>query len=219
MDRQKDATGAEQILKFYDARGYRNSVGTGQRPVVVVIDFSNAFTRGTSQFPGGDFSAELESTHRLLTGARERGVPIFYTTIAYADPERDSGFWGKKVPWLSRCKLGSEAVAIDTVLGPRADEPVIVKRFPSAFFETDLHMRLQSLGADTLVIAGCTTSVCVRATAIDAMQHGYHTLIAADAVGDLDPLLHAVHLRDLDARYADAMQVDELLIYFRSLRR
>ena len=117
-----------------------------ERPVVVVIDFSNAFTRGTSQFPGGDFSAELESTHRLLTGAREWGVPIFYTTIAYADPERNSGFWGKKVPWLSRCKLGSEAVAIDTVLGPRADEPVIVKRFPSAFFETDLHCAFKASG-------------------------------------------------------------------------
>ena len=144
---------------------------------------------------------------------------MFYTTIAYADPERDSGFWGKKVPWLSRCKLGSAAVNIDAILDPRPDEPVIVKKFPSAFFGTDLNDRLQALGIDTIVLAGCTTSVCVRATAIDAMQHNYRTLIAAEAVGDIDPALHAVHLRDLDARYADVMSVDELLSYFRTVPR
>ena len=131
----------------------------------------------------------------------------------------NSGFWGKKVPWLSHCRIGSEAVAIDTILDPRADEPVIVKKFPSAFFETDLEKRLRDFEIDTLVIAGCTTSVCVRATAIDSMQHGYHTLVAAEAVGDFDPALHAVHLRDMDARYADVMQVSELLAYFGTLRR
>jgi maleamate amidohydrolase len=219
MDRQKRPAGAEQILKFYDARGYQHSSGAGQRPAVVVVDFSNAFTRGASDFPGGDFSAELASTRKLLTAARETRVPVFYTTIAYADPERDSGFWGKKVPWLSCCKIGSEAVAIDTILDPRVDEPVIVKKYPSAFFETDLQPRLQDLGIDTLIIAGCTTSVCVRATAIDSMQHAYRTLIAADAVGDFDPALHAVHLRDMDARYADVIPVSELLAYFGSLRR
>ena len=98
MDRSKRPAGAEQILKFYDARGYQHSVGTGRCPAVVVIDFSNAFTRGVSQFPGGDFSAEMEATRRLLAAARDNGVPIFYTTIAYANPERDAGLWGKKVP-------------------------------------------------------------------------------------------------------------------------
>ncbi len=137
MIKDTKVPGAETILRFYDRRGYRHAVGTGQNPAMVVIDFSNAFTRGTSEFPGGDFAAELAQTRRLLAGARENSVPVFYTTIAYADPERDSGFWGKKVPWLSCCKLGSEAVAIDPVLEPRAQEPVIVKRFPSAFFGTD----------------------------------------------------------------------------------
>jgi nicotinamidase-related amidase len=217
MGRGKPAPGAESILSFYDTRGYRNAVGTGQHPAIVVIDFSNAFTRGASQFPGGDFGSEMAQTCRLLSAARERGLPVFYTTIAYADPEKDSGFWGKKVPWLSRCKLGSDAVAIDTVLDPQPGEPVIVKKFPSAFFETDLQDRLHTLGIDTIVLAGCTTSVCIRATAIDAMQRNFHALVAAEAVGDLDPTLHAVHLRDIDARYADVMSVDDLLAYFHSL--
>ena len=121
------------------------------------------------------------------------------------------------MPWLNCCKLGSDAVAIDTVLDPRPNEAVIVKKFPSAFFETDLQDRLHALGVDTIVLAGCTTSVCVRATAVDAMQRNFHTLVAAEAVGDLDAALHAVHLRDLDARYADVMSVDDLLAYFHSL--
>jgi nicotinamidase-related amidase len=219
MDRPKRPAGAEQILRFYDARGYQHSVGSGRRPAVIIIDFSNAFTRGTSQFPGGDFSAEMDATRCLLTAARDNRVPVFYTTIAYANPERDAGFWGKKVPWLNRCKIGSEAVAIDTALDPRTDEPVIVKKYPSAFFETDLEQLLRKLGIDTLVIAGCTTSVCVRATAIDSMQRGYHTLVAAEAVGDFDPALHAIHLRDLDARYADVMPVKDLVTYFGTLTR
>lgn len=217
MSREKSVPGAEDILRFYDARGYRNAVGPGQRPAIVVIDFSNAFTRGASQFPGGDFATETAQTRRLLAVARELGLPVFFTTIAYADPEKESGLWGKKVPWLSRCKLGSDAVAIDTVLEPRPDEPIIVKKFPSAFFETDLQDRLHALGVDTIVLAGCTTSVCVRATAVDSMQRNFHTLVAAEAVGDFDPALHAVHLRDIDARYADVMSVDNLIAYFHSL--
>jgi maleamate amidohydrolase len=219
MERHKDALAAEQILKFYDSRGYNNSIGTGKRPAVVVIDFSNAFTRGAAEFPGGDFTSELAQTRRLLEGARKHRIPVFYTTIAYADPQRDSGFWGKKVPWLVHCRAGTEAVNIDPDLRAQADEPVIVKKFPSAFFETDLQQRLHALEVDTLIIAGCTTSVCVRATAIDAMQHHYHTLIAQEAVGDFDPALHAMHLRDMDARYADVVPVDQLLSYFRSLSR
>ena len=219
MERDKHASATEKILKFYESRGYRNSIGTGTRPAVLVIDFSNAFTRGTGQFPGGDFASELAQTRRLLEGARKHGVPVFYTTIAYADPQRDSGFWGRKVPWLVHCKLGTEAVDIDPDLHARADEPVIVKKFPSAFFETDLQERLRALEVDTLIIAGCTTSVCVRATAVDAMQHHYHTLIADEAVGDFDTALHAVHLRDMDARYADVVAVDQILYYFRSLSR
>src|SRR5688572_19702377 len=98
------APGAEAILRFYDARGQRNAVGAGARPAMVVIDFSNAFTRGVADFPGGGFAAEMAQTRRLLDVARQRGLPVFYTTIAYADPERDPGLWGRKIPWLGCCR-------------------------------------------------------------------------------------------------------------------
>lgn len=216
MERGKTVPGAEAILRYYDARGHRHAVGPGARPAVLVVDFSVAFTRGTGAFSGGNFPEELRQTRRLLAAARDRGIPVLFTTIAYADPENDPGLWGVKIPWLATCKLGSPAVAIDVALDPRPDEPVVVKKFASAFFETDLDARLQAAGVDTIVLAGCTTSVCVRATAVDAMQHRYRTLIAAEAVGDLDPALHAVHLRDLDTRYADVMSVDEIVTYLQA---
>jgi len=117
------------------------------------------------------------------------------------------------VPWLYHCKTGSPLVEIDPRLQRQPDESVIVKRFPSSFFQTDLDHRLRQNGCDTLVIAGCTTSVCVRATALDAMQHGYRALLAAEAIGEFDPGIHALNLKDLDSRYADVISVNHLIDY------
>ncbi|MFM9883866.1 MAG: isochorismatase family protein [Burkholderiales bacterium] len=202
----------DDVIRFYDERGYRARIGPGKAPAIVVVDFSRAFTEGPSAFPGGDFSAPIAQTRRLLDAARGR-VPVYFTTIAYSSDLHDAGFWGIKVPWLKHCPLGDPIVDIDVRLDRRSDEPLIVKKYPSAFFGTDLHARLQADGVDTLVIAGCTTSVCVRATALDAMQYGYRPMVAAEAVGDFHADLHALHLKDLDSRYADVMPVDALIAY------
>jgi nicotinamidase-related amidase len=207
----------ERVLQFYADRGYDRSVGVGDRPALVVIDFSRAFTGGHGAFPGGRFDAEIGQTRRLIAGFREAALPILYTTIAYEDPARDAGLWAVKVPWLASCLLGSPLVEIDPALGRADHEPVVVKRFPSILFGTGLHERLQAHGVDSLVLTGCTTSVCVRASAVDAMQHGYRTLVAAEAVGDFTPDLHALHLRDIGARYADVLPVDEVLAHVRRI--
>jgi maleamate amidohydrolase len=206
------------IFDFYERRGYHHVIKPGKHPAVLVIDFSNAFTGGHTDFPGGDFAEEVRQTCRILDAARAKGAPVFYTTIAYGDSKRDSGLWGMKVPWLVHCKADTATVAIDIALGVKPGEVVIVKKYPSAFFDTDLEQELVRRKIDTLVLAGCTTSVCVRATAIDAMQRGYRTMVAAEAVGDFDPSLHAVHLRDLDARYADVMSVENVIGYFDGLK-
>lgn len=201
---------AEEILAFYDARGYATRTGFGRMPALVVIDFSCAFTGSQSAFPGGDFSAEIRQTNRLL--AAMRGVwPVFFTTIAYDDPGREGGLWAVKVPWLEKCITGTRAVEIDPLLDPQPADVLIVKHYPSAFFGTDFKTLLDARGVDTLIIAGCTTSVCVRATTIESMQYGLRTIVAREAVGDFNAKLHAVHLRDLDARYADVMSVDAIL--------
>ena len=208
-----------ELLRFYENRGYDRRVGMGDRPAVLVIDFSLAFTGGRSDFPGGDFGQEISQTLRILQEARRGKVPVFFTTIAYDDPARDAGLWGKKVPWLEHCRAGTRLVEIDPALDARPGEPVIVKKFPSAFYGTGLEAMLQAAGVDSLIIAGCTTSVCVRATAIEAMQRGLRTIIAAEAVGDLDRALHAVHLADLDARYADVVTVDEVVRHLAGVNR
>lgn len=101
---QGKGSGLEQLFGFYDKRGYQHRVGTGKRPAIVVIDFSNAFTANEGDFPGGDFSKEMAATLRMLNAARAKRIPIFYTTIAYAEPQIEAGLWGKKVPWLYHCK-------------------------------------------------------------------------------------------------------------------
>jgi nicotinamidase-related amidase len=206
----------DALLAFYRQRGYGYTLGPGQRPAVLVIDFSRAFTGGHAEFPGGNFDRELAQTCRLLAAARG-AFPVLFTTIAYAEDLHDAGLWARKVPWLEVCRRTSALVAIDPVLEVRSEEPVIVKRNPSAFHGTDLEGRLTALGVDTLVVAGCTTSVCVRATVVDAMQHGFRTLVAAEAVGDFVPEMHELHLRDLGARYADVLSTDQVLAYLRGL--
>jgi nicotinamidase-related amidase len=199
-------------LAFYDRRGYGFSVGRGVKPAVVIIDFSVAFTRGTPNFPGGGYDRQVAETARLLQAARGR-APVYFTTIAYEPHMRDAGLWAVKIPWIKGLQLSSVEVAIDERLAVRPGEPVIVKKYPSAFFETGLDNLLTKDGVDTLIIAGCTTSMCVRATAIDAMQRGYRTQLAAEAIGDITPALHAVNLADLGSRYADVVPVDELIAY------
>jgi nicotinamidase-related amidase len=161
----------EELLGFYRQRGYDRRVGFGQRPAILVIDFSRAFTGGRSDFPGGEFSREIAQTLRMLELAR-RGtkVPVLFTTIAYDEPLRDAALWGKKVPWLEHCRAGTPMVEIDPALNMQPGEPVIAKKFPSSFYGTRLEDMLRDKRIDTLILAGCTTSVCVRATALDAMQ-------------------------------------------------
>lgn len=214
-----DSGSLDELLGFYDQRGYDRRLGFGARPVLVVVDFSRAFTGGRTEFPGGDFGPQMAQARRLLDKARTGAIPVFFTTIAYDEPLRDAGLWGAKVPWLEHCKAGSLLVEIDASLDRRPGEPVIVKKYPSAFFGTDLEARLAEHRTDTLILAGCTTSVCVRATAIDAMQRGLRPVVAAEAVGDFNRALHMAHLKDLHARYADVVPVDEVLAYLGGLSR
>ena len=210
----------EELLRFYRQRGYDRRVGFGQRPAILVIDFSRAFTGGRSDFPGGEFCREIAQTLRMLEVAR-RGtkVPVLFTTIAYDEPLRDAALWGKKVPWLEHCRAGTSMVEIDPALNVQPGEPVIAKKFPSSFYGTRLEDMLREKRIDTLILAGCTTSVCVRATALDAMQRGFRCVLAAEAVGEFDRALHAVHLVDLDSRYADVVPVDEVVGYLEKLTR
>jgi len=206
------------LLDFYAKRGYRHRLGLGARPALIVIDFSYGFTASSDGFPGGDFADAVAATRRLLDAMRGR-FPVFLTTIAYGDPAREGGLWAEKVPWLLRFERGAKSVQIDAALGAHPDDVLIEKPAPSSFHRTELDAMLRARGVDTLVVAGCTTSVCVRATAVDAMQHGYRAIVAREAVGDFNPQVHEVHLQDLDARYADVTPVEDVLAHLAALPR
>jgi probable F420-dependent oxidoreductase len=213
MGNWQSATGAE-----YERKGFSARSGYGTRPALLVVDFINGFTDpGTGL--GGDYSAELAVTAKLLAEFRSRALPVFFTTVAYEPHLRDAGQFVEKVPALSILIKGSEWVKVDDRIRPRPAERVVLKKYASAFFDTTLDMELRGLGTDTVVMAGCTTSGCIRASAVDSMQHGFHTVVVRDAVGDRAETPHEVNLFDIDAKYGDVVSSGEVLGYLRGLGR
>ena len=207
------AAGAE-----YERKGFSARSGYGMRPALLIVDFINGFTDpGTGL--GGDYGAELAVTAKLLEEFRARALPVRFTTVAYEPHLRDGGKFVAKVPALSILVKGSEWVKVDDRIRPRPSEPVVLKKYASAFFDTRLDLDLQGLGVDTVIIVGCTTSGCVRASAIDSMQNGFHTVVVRDAVGDRAKTPHEVNLFDIDAKYGDVVSSREVLEHLRGLGR
>ena len=164
------------------AKGFAGRVGFGARPAVLVVDLIRGFT-DTACPLGSDLDVQVENTRRLLEAAREAGAVVVMSTSYYDEALDEAGLWSLKVPnneWLIE---GSEWVQIDERLGRREGDMLLVKKYASCFFGTDLMSRLVSRGVDTLIITGCTTSGCVRASAVDACSYGLRTIVVEDAVG------------------------------------
>jgi nicotinamidase-related amidase len=187
----------------------RRAVETGVRPALVLVDFSLGFTRADSPL-GGEFDAVVEAAARLLAAFRERRLPVCFSTVVYRRPD-EARVFRARLPALELLQGGSRWVEIDPRLAPGAAEPVFEKHFASVFHGTTLAEWLRSRRADSVVVAGLTTSGCVRATAVDALQHDYPVVVAREAVGDRDAAAQAANLRDLHAKYAEVLGVDEIL--------
>ena len=156
-------------------------------------------------------------TAKVLAECRSRALPVFFTTVVYEPHLRDAGRFIEKVPALGILIRGSEWVKVDERIRPTPSERVIEKKYASAFFDTRLDMELRSLGVDTVVMAGCTTSGCIRASAIDSMQYGFRTVVIRDAVGDRAKEPHEVNLFDIDAKYGDVVPSGDVLRHLRGL--
>ena len=182
---------SQEMAEFFTARGFGVPLGFGETPALLVIDFLRGFTDPAMPL-GSNLDAQIAETVRLLGAAREAGIPVYYTTVWYEEKDlRDGGVWVKK-QWkgASTLVVGTPAVELDPRLGRRPDEPIIVKKYASAFFGTDLVSRLNARRIDTVIIVGCTTSGCVRATAVDAVQYGFRPMVVSEAVGDRATLAH-----------------------------
>ena len=188
----------------------------GSRPAVLVVDFSCGFTDPACTL-GSDLTAEVEATKRLLDAAREKGLPVVFTTIGFEPSLKDGGLWLQKVPALGDLQLGGHWVEIDPRLEPREDETVIVKKGASAFFGTNLAAILVSQQIDSVILCGATTSGCIRATAVDLLQNGWPTLVPRECVGDRAQAPHEANLFDIQAKYADVVPLDDALAYVQTV--
>jgi len=185
--------------------------GVGRRPALVVVDINNGFTD-----PASPLVCELDDTveaiRRLLGAMRRAELPVVYTTVSYSEGDRVTAkAFIDKVPVLLTLEAGSRWAEIDERIAPRPDEPVLNKLFASAFFGTALASLLASHGCDSVIVTGASTSGCVRATVVDALQHGYRPIVPREAVGDRNPAAHDANLYDIDLKYGDVVSLDECL--------
>lgn len=208
----------EQTRAIYERARLGQSVTLGTRPAVLVVDFSCGFTDPECAM-GSDLTKEVEATKHLLDVAREAEVPLIFTTIGFEENLKDGSLWLQKAPALSELQIGSKWVEIDSRLERRENETVVLKKGASAFFGTNLPSILVSQHVDTVVMCGATTSGCIRATAIDLLQHGYPTLVPRECVGDRAREPHEANLFDIQAKYADVVSIEDALVYLEDAKR
>jgi|TARA_B110001450_G_scaffold216408_1_gene209997 maleamate amidohydrolase len=185
-----------------------NNLGLGTSPALLIVDMMNGFTDAACPL-GVDCPEVVAANRTLLAAFRAAELPIFFTTVIYRDGGQASVF-RHKIPDLNLLTANSKWVAIDSRLERRAGETLIEKCWPSAFFATDLDVQLRRRGVDSLVVTGLTTSGCVRASAVDALQYNYQVIVAEDAVGDRNQSAHRANLFDLAAKYASVQSAAEI---------
>ncbi len=213
----REEGGVTTDQEFFTQRGFGLRIGFGQRPALLVIDMLKAFT-DPARMLGANLDTQIEAIRPLLATARERALPIIFSTVIYEDADlKDAGIWALKQKGIVTLKAGTDGVDVDSRLDFRKTDTLLVKKYASCFFGTDLVPRLLAHRVDTLIITGCTTSGCVRATAVDACQSGFRPMVVREAVGDRSVAAHNQSLFDLDAKYADVVSFDETLLYLRSV--
>ena len=201
----------------YRRAGFGRRVARGTWPALVVVDFSRGFTDPSCP-TGADMTDAVTATAGLLTDARACGAPIVFTTIAFDEAEAATLAWPRKAPGMAALTAGSRWVELDPRLGRRPGELLVTKTGASAFFGTPLAGFLTSAGVDTLIVAGATTSGCVRATVVDAVQYGYPTLVPRECVADRAAGPHEANLFDIDQKYGDVVTLDDVRGYLREAR-
>lgn len=192
-------------------------IGFGKFPALLVIDVTRAFTE-----PPRPLATEsgflIREANRLLDAAHGHDIPVFFTRVVYDSPDfSDAGLWGRKIGGQKDLLHDSDGIEFDPRLHHQETAGVLAKKYASSFFGTDLASRLTAMGVDTLIIAGLSTSGCVRASTVDAIQLGFRPIVVREAVGDRWPEAHDQALADIQAKYGDVLAIDEVLAYFDGL--
>jgi len=194
----------------YARQGFGQSLGLGRAPALIVVDFANGFA-DPAMFGGGNIGEAITATRPVLEACRSRGLPIVFSRIVYAEDGSDAGVWCAKAPGLRQLTEDAPASAIVPELASRRGELVLRKTQASCFFGTDLASWLVGRGVDSLIVTGCTTSGCVRATVVDAISWNFRPLVLGDCVGDRAIGPHEASLFDMGQKYADLSTSKALL--------
>lgn len=193
-------------------------LGFGTRPAVLVIDFVKAYTTHGAPFFGQGVVDAVDASVDLIARAREIGLPVIYTVVEFHPSGIDGGLFFRKVPSLKLFVKGEPLGAIDEKIAPHAEDVIVTKQYASPFFGTSLSSTLRAMGADSVVLLGCSTSGCVRAAAVDGIQYGFRVVVPRECVGDRHDAPHEAALFDINAKYGDVVSRAEVLQWFDSLR-
>jgi maleamate amidohydrolase len=210
----------DRTAATYRAAGFGAAVPRGARPALLVVDLTRGFTEAA--FPtGADVSATVAATNVLIDAARSRSLPVLFTAIAYTEAEAQgtSVAWFAKAHGLRALVEGSPAVELDPRLARGPEDLVVLKKGASAFHGTSVAAALVAMGVDTVLVCGATTSGCVRASVVDAVQSGFHVLVPREAVGDRAPGPHDANLYDINEKYGDVVDLDDAVAYLASCGR
>tara|TARA_R110000824_G_scaffold163733_8_gene339536 strand:+ start:8905 stop:9528 length:624 start_codon:yes stop_codon:yes gene_type:complete len=202
-----------ELLNDYRSGGFGGAIGLGKRPALLLVDVVMAYLEPDCPLYSPRFEEAGASCERLAKAARANRIPVIFTNVVYRAGGLDGGLFYRKVPALESFLEGSPLGAFPSYLQPRADEIVVTKQYASAFFGTSLAASLTAMGIDSLFISGFSTSGCVRASALDAIQNGFVPMVVADACGDRDERPHESNLFDLSQKYAEVISEAEAITH------
>ena len=208
---------AETKQELYDRLGIGTRAGFGKKPALVVIDVQKGFTLDECPL-GGGLDEVIENIQEVIAVAKKKNVPVIYTVVAWRPDSEDGGMILKKIPALKTFTIGSRWAELDDRMDydPEKDFFIIKKHF-SCFFGTELLNILISHGVDTCIFLGDSTSGCVRSTVISSAAHGFYTIVPLECVGDRSQEAHEANLFDINAKFGDVVQKQEVIDYLNGL--
>ena len=196
---------------------FDSALAFGNTPAVLVVDFINAYTTPGEKLYAPAVAKAVDASVELLELARKRGVPVIYTEVIYNQNGLDGGLFVQKVPVLRTMVRGEPMAEIVDTLAPQPSDVVLTKQYASAFFGTSLATLLTAQQIDTVVLIGCSTSGCIRASAVDGMQHGFRMVVPRECVGDRAQEPHEANLFDIQSKYGEVVPKRDVLNYFHKL--
>lgn len=194
----------------YAAAGYTGHLEPGTRTALVIVDPVQAYVDPSCPLYAG-VEEPVERMRELLAAARAAGIHVAITTMALSADGSNAGVFYRKVPALQAYLPGSSYGDFIEGLAPEPEDTLIPKQYPSAFFGTSLASDLRARGVDTVILAGLSTSGCIRASATDAMQHGFVPIVAREAVGDRLPSVHEANLFDIAAKIGEVWPLEQVV--------